>query len=545
MSDNIEKPEKEEVQQDNNDEIVFHLPNEFNPDLDFLGSFSGYTSDTENSDDTNYETFLCSSFNHTQIFSPDRISMLRSSDKKKYGYFIYPQEKAYRLLTYLCESPRLNQEVQSFFILPQHPTRIYFEVDSYGFIDKYHPCMQIIKVSFDEFLTEIMHMWLSKIMRHTFSEFGRLHIAPYLNDPCHILDIDLKKKVALVRIIPRLNLSNFGYTIDNPKLFDPKLFEEKGIKLKQVEKKIVFSNYQKVMCDAFHGMYFTGGCLLTKVKLANIEYPADVNVQERKMFKNKMLLSYSKDPEDSIDWNDHRFYKIIKNVKDRNETEQSRMNIKFSKKPPREQALITVEEKHKILSQINKEKQQKMSYFETYTPPPVVYERKPVHMEIHTVNFFDTLPQSEELDKDIDEISLEKIPLDLREQIKAREAHKPGFLVELPQGTVGIILSVDDEKSVILQMDGNITDVPPSAVLIRLNDDGTVKDQKGKRVLPDDTVEIVAGNGTNLIGTVLHTYNNRIFGSFSDPCSLYEEKILCVSSKQIKLVADDQGIVEE
>ena len=293
------------------------------------------------------------------------------------------------------------------------------------------------------------------------------------------------------------------------------------------------------MCNGFKGMWFSGGCLLTKVKLINLEYPAVVNDEEKKPFLNKMLLSTSKDPEDSINWNDPSFQKIIKNVKDRNETEQNRLNVKMNKKPPREQAIITVEEKNKIQQEIEKENELKKSCFEIYKPAPIVYEKKPALMEVHYVEQFSVIPNGNE--DESNEFSLNKIPLELRNQITIKENHHLGLLVELPTGVIGTIIETNDTYSNILQMDGNITQVSTSTFLAPIRDDGTVKDIKGRRVLNGDTVKIIKGEHENMEATVEHTYHNRVFGMFSYPDSPDEGKLLWVSTKMILLIGDDRG----
>ena len=539
MSDGHKNTQNASSIYDKNDPLQLETPNEFDPDLDFLGPFSGYTSDIETEKDHTLDAYLCSSYNMSPFIDSQRLQLLHSMDKKKYGYFIYPRKRAFQLLTCFCESPRLQKEILAFFQLPQHPNRIYFEVESYDFIATYHPCIHIEKVPFEEFLGEVSQMWLSNIMKHLFQEYGRLHIQPYSNDVCQILDVDPKRKAALVRVVPRLNVSKLGYTVDEPKLFDKNLFKENNIKLESKERKIVFSNYIKVMCTGFNGMWFSGGCLLTKVKLINIEYPAVVTDEEKEPFQNKMLLSTSKDPEDSINWNDPSFQKIIKNVKDRNETEQNRLNVKMNKKPPREQAIITVEEKNKIQQEIEKEKELRMSCFELYKPEPVVYEKKPAHMEVHSVNIFNVLPSGIEEEKS--ELSLDSIPIELQKQIANKENHKLGLLVELPTYSVGVIIDTNDHFSIVLQMDGNITKIPFSSKLTPLQDDGTVKDIEGRRVLVGDTVKVINGECDGMEGIVEHTYNNRVFGKFSDPLSPDDGEFYWFSSKIIVLVADDRG----
>ena len=521
--------EKETEKQEHTEskEINFTIPSEYNPELDILGSFSGIESDEESDD---FDKLFCETCDKRVFLDPSRAALLKKRNCV-FGYFIFPRRRVIHLLTSFYASLTVRRQVGCFFQLPQYPNRVYFEVEEYSFISTYHPLIKIIKVPFDDMVRELSQTWIGNIKKGNFSEFGRINVSPYKDDPCQIMDIDIKKKLAIVRIVPRIELPDLGYSVGSPKLFDEELFKQKNIELEEKEKKILFSGNTKVMCCGFHDMWFAGGCLLTQVKVQYIDFSAKVDDAEKEMFSNKMKLTEDYNPDDDIDWEDPDYPKIIKNIRDRNDTEHKRERVTFKKVPAREQMAITNEEKVQLIKELRAEQEARTARFETFVKKPPAVVKLPVKMEMKTVELYNEAPE----EITADELTIDMLPKSVVEEVSRLKLHSVGLLVELPSGIPGVVTHKEEKETTILLYDGHTRVIPITTELVKLNDDGTSEDVEGERVLRGDKVVVTEGEYEGYTGVVCHTYNNRVFGTFSNQLGI-EKKILCFPSNSIRLV---------
>lgn len=478
----------------------------------------------KNRNPNSFSKYLISTCDHEAFIDPRRSNLIREAPKQTFCYVEFPRIKIFTLLSTLYEFPCAVRTIKSAFILPGHPNRLYFELPEPSFISTLHPYLKKVDVQSSQLFMEFANAYLSHMLLNNFKVFARIMVKPYRNDPCQILDIDLLKKEAIIRVVPRLNVPELKLTIEKPKLFDPGQFLEKGILLDSTTKKILYSGKKKVLCCGFNGMWFTAGTLLTKINLECLAINKKVSEEEKELFSQQMVLSENiEDPPDDADWPSEKYSKVIKQIRDKTDTEIGRKNRVKKREDPREMTKITNEEKNFIKTSMELEKQEIMDMFiHPHKEPSKKIKNLPSNRAISSNQIYSCDPNSTVCQ--LQRFHDNEASKTLIEKAKMKIFHTPGSFVKLEDGGSGIVISANDKETKILLTNNNSVTVPALSPLEFKEESGKAKDRHGNRLFCGDVVSVVSGIYKKYQGGIIHILEYRLFGRFSKEG---KKEILC------------------
>ena len=504
---------------------LYSTYNESLTDLfDIIKENENFEAQKSNDDLTNFKEIdfsqlLISSKNRTPLLGPARIKLLKSFGKTKFCSLDFPRVKIYPLLQMFAESFYMQEHCRCCFILPHMPTTIFFETDDLDCINEIHPFFHTKNIAPDFVFRNFMHIWLTDILKHIFNTFGSMTCGYYQNDICQILDVDLTKKEAIVRVIPRLQIECLGRTYDTPKLFDSEEFDQYDLLLTSQPKKILYDGSKKIICRGYKGMWFSGGFLLTKVKINCIDFNVEPTEEQREMFeKDKMMLCTNEErvAVEEIDWPTDRYQKIIKFMRDRNEIDFDKHGIVLKKMDPRSQIAATNEEKNYLLTTIEMEEKQAMSKFIIVKRPQTRKPKIPNSRQMTTdIQVYDSDPNSKE--NRLEKFQINKFSKKLVEGCKNASVHQAGQMVRLSDGFVGVITATNLEETVVLLFDNSARVIPSFSQISIQKEDSSVRDADKNRLFKGDEVDVINNKEySGFSGIISHVFDHYVFGRFTD-----------------------------
>ena len=503
-------------------------------------NFDNISNDLETEKELDYSNLLISSKNRSPFIDGLRIKLLKDFGKTKFCYIDFPRTKIFTLLTNFAESFYMRDHCKCCFILPHMPTRIFFETDELDCINQIHPYFHTKNVPNDFIFLHFMHTWLSDVMKHLFNTYARMTVGPYQNDICQVLDVNLKKKEAIVRVVPRLNIEVLGRTSDKPKLFNSAEFDAHDLLLTTTEKKILYDGSKTVLCRGYKGMWFSGGFLLTKVRIICLQMNVLLTNEQKEIFENdKMLLckNIEREPIEDIEWTVDKYQKIIKFIRDRNESDLDKRGIVIKKIDPRAQIAITNEEKNYLKTTMEMEVQQAMSKFKIVQKQQIKKPKLPHGRVVQNeISIYESDPNSKE--SQFERFKNQKYSQSLIDSCKNSFLHEEGHLVRLNDGFVGVIMKTTDTKTEILLIDNSLRVVSPISELSHQKEDSSVRDHENQRIYCGDEIEIIANESNENLegynGIVLHVFDKYVFGRFSNEENQHIQK--WILSSNIKVI---------
>lgn len=188
-------------------------------------------------------------------------------------------EFAINMIFTLYEDEEIRKEVYSIAYLPNTSNTIFIETENPEAVTAINKSFKLSKIEIDEFIPKFINFNLYRFYSTNKTFLSRVNVEPFKDEPCQILDINYKKKKAIVRLWSKL-VKNTAAPLDEFTVTDSEAFNT-------TQK--VYVSFDKTKYSSsgytFKGNTFIGEFLLTKIELRNLLlWNSNLKVDEKARF---------------------------------------------------------------------------------------------------------------------------------------------------------------------------------------------------------------------------------------------------------------------